>query len=100
MLDADEIRDSWLKPYMVTGTGQVPRHFNLFTVLLVSLLHFEILLQSATGRESCSTNFASNAAVGGACRSRSIELLGSRAPVDESRPWQRGFRPCHAEEQY
>lgn len=36
MLDAEGIRDRWLKPYLMTGTAQVPRHFHGFTVQYLS----------------------------------------------------------------
>lgn len=32
MLDAEEIRDRWLKPHLMAGTGQAPKYFNVFTV--------------------------------------------------------------------
>ncbi|KAJ5378086.1 uncharacterized protein N7496_005495 [Penicillium cataractarum] len=36
MLDAEEIRDRWLKPHLMTGTGQAPKHFHVFTVQYLS----------------------------------------------------------------
>jgi hypothetical protein len=36
ILDAEEIRDRWLKPYLMMGTGEVPNYFQAFTVQYLS----------------------------------------------------------------
>lgn len=36
MIDAEKIRDSWLQPYLLTTTGQVPKLFNPFTAQFVT----------------------------------------------------------------
>lgn len=36
MLDADDIRIRWLKPYLRTSVTQGPKHFHVFTVQYLS----------------------------------------------------------------